>query len=41
MTNEKRAFRAWPASCATRFIEDLRAVAWLLIDAVPECGPSV
>lgn len=22
MTNEKRAFRAWPASCATRFIED-------------------
>lgn len=22
MTSEKRAFRAWPASCATRFIED-------------------
>ena len=22
MTEEKRAFRAWPASCATRFIED-------------------
>lgn len=22
MTNEKRAFRAWPASTATRFIED-------------------
>lgn len=22
MTSEKRAFRVWPASCATRFIED-------------------
>lgn len=22
MIDEKRAFRAWPASCATRFIED-------------------
>lgn len=39
MIDEKRAFRAWPASCATRFIEDFEAVAWLLIDAVQGCGP--
>lgn len=45
MIDEKRAFRDWPASCATQFIEDLskisKAGVWLLIGVPPACGRSV
>ena len=49
MTNEKRAFRAWPASCATRFIEDFegrrlvayRGSAGVWTIGVGHTGPEV
>lgn len=41
MIDEKRAFRDWPASCATQFIEDFEGGVWLLIGVPPACGRSV